>query len=378
VKILHIIPTLRKGGAERLVLDICNQLYSTPNVEIKLICFSDKNEYPDLAVADYIKVIPSSVSLSFAGKNILQIDELREELNSFQPDIIHTHLFEAEIVSRSCYYPKAKWFSHCHDNMKQFENLRLSTFTKKTKLTNYHEKRYLIARYKTNGGNNFITISNNSKQYISQTMSEFPVHLFHNAIDYNKFNSPNQKNTSFAKLNLINVGSLSTNKNQEFLIRVATILKSKKIDFDMVFAGDGIIRRELEILVEQSQLKSDITFLGSINNVENYLWQSDIYLHSAKSEAFGLTLIEAMVSGLPVVTLDGTGNRDIIEQDKNGYMIYEQNAELFAQTIIDLWNDKQKYREMSEYAQEYAKQYDIKPYVEKLLVLYQNAIDEKK
>jgi glycosyltransferase involved in cell wall biosynthesis len=59
-------------------------------------------------------------------------------------------------------------------------------------------------------------------------------------------------------------------------------------------------------------------------------------------------------------------------------MIYEQNSELFAQTIIDLWNDKQKYREMSAYAQEFAKQYYIKEYVEKLLVLYQNAIDEKR
>jgi glycosyltransferase involved in cell wall biosynthesis len=59
-------------------------------------------------------------------------------------------------------------------------------------------------------------------------------------------------------------------------------------------------------------------------------------------------------------------------------MIYEQNAELFADKIIEVWNDKQKYVEMSKYAQEYAKQYDIKPYVEKLLKLYQDAIDEKR
>ena len=61
-----------------------------------------------------------------------------------------------------------------------------------------------------------------------------------------------------------------------------------------------------------------------------------------------------MAAGLPVITLDGKGNRDIIEQGKNGYMIYEQDAELFAQTIIDLWNDKEKYQQMSKYAQQFA------------------------
>ena len=67
----------------------------------------------------------------------------------------------------------------------------------------------------------------------------------------------------------------------------------------------------------------------------------------------------------------------LIEEGKNGYMIYEQNPELFADKIIEVWNDKQKYIEISKYAQEYARQYDIKPYVEKLLALYQKAIDEK-
>ena len=79
-----------------------------------------------------------------------------------------------------------------------------------------------------------------------------------------------------------------------------------------------------------------------------------------------------MASGLPVVTLDGKGNRDLIEQGKNGYMIYDQDPELFADRIIEIWNDKIKYREMSEFAQKFAKQYDMKNYVEQLLDLYRS------
>ncbi|MDD2635210.1 MAG: glycosyltransferase family 4 protein [Bacteroidales bacterium] len=376
IKILYIIPSLRKGGAERLVIDICNQLYSTSNVEIKLICFSDKNEYPDLAVADFIKVIPSSVSLSFAGKNNLQINELQEELNSFQPDIIHSHLFEAEIVSRSCYYPQAKWFSHCHDNMVQFENLCLSSFTKKTKLTNYYEKKYLFDKYKINGGTSFIAIGNDTKNYFNKTAKPYTTIKLANAIDYNKFYRIKQIEEK-KQIIITNTGSFVNKKNQAFILEIANVLKTKGVDFKINLLGDGPNLNTLVKKTKGNNLTNQIIYHGKVNNVQEFLWNSDIYLHTATYEPLGLVLIEAMASGLPVITLDGKGNRDLIEPGKNGYMIYEQNAELFAQTIIDLWNDKQKYREMSEYAQEFAKQYDIKPYVEKLLRLYQNAINLK-
>jgi len=77
-----------------------------------------------------------------------------------------------------------------------------------------------------------------------------------------------------------------------------------------------------------------------------------------------------MAAGLPVVTLDGKGNRDIIEQGKNGFMIYKQSAELFADKIIELIKNKELYQSMSAYAVEFAKKYDIKEYVDKLIDLY--------
>ena len=80
-----------------------------------------------------------------------------------------------------------------------------------------------------------------------------------------------------------------------------------------------------------------------------------------------------MAAGLPVVTLDGRGNRDLIVQGKNGYMVYEQDTEQFADRILEIWNDKNKYNQMSAFAQDFARQYDIKPYVDKLLELYKSS-----
>ena len=164
---------------------------------------------------------------------------------------------------------------------------------------------------------------------------------------------------------------LCQKKNQQLVLRVAEKLKAKNINFEIHFLGDGKLKENLK---EQSlvlALENRLFFHGNVNNVENYLWNSDLYVHVASYEPLGLVLIEAMAAGLPVITLDGKGNRDLIEDCKNGYMIYEEKPELFVEKILELWNDNDKYHKISEYAKEFAKQFDIKAYVEKLVDIYQ-------
>ena len=131
MKILHIIPTLSKGGAERLVLDIIKQISKKDTIETRLVIFRNDVEYNISEIKTLISVIPSSVQLSLMTKWKVNVAELQNFINDFQPKIIHTHLFEAELVSRFCIYPKANWFSHVHDNMVQLKNWSWSSITKK-------------------------------------------------------------------------------------------------------------------------------------------------------------------------------------------------------------------------------------------------------
>lgn len=370
-KILHILPRIRKGGAERLCLDICNQLQKSEGVQVRLITFSAENEYPLLTKNLDWHVIPASVQLSVFHKNRYHVDALQKAIEDFAPDVIHTHLFEAEIVSRSCYYPQARWFSHCHDNMKQFRNFGLKTLCNKELLTNQYEKHYMMQRYRCNGGNTFIAISKNTEEYFKASVQELQVVLMHNAIDYTKFNAQVANCTS-GVLRLVNVGSYTPNKNQAFLVDVVRVLQSRNVNVELHLLGDGEKFKEVQTYIANYELEHSVFQHGAVDEVETYLWKSSIYVHAAYSEAFGLTLLEAMATGLPVVTLDGKGNRDLIKDGKNGYMLYEQNTEVFADRILEIWNDKQKYQQMSKFAQEYAKQYDIKPYVDRLLELYKS------
>lgn len=369
LRILHIIPRLRKGGAERLCLDICNELQKRDNVQVRLITFSEDNSYTFLTENIDWLVVPASVELSVFRTNHYNVDELQKAIEEFSPDVIHTHLFEAEIVSRSVYYPWATWFSHCHDNMKQFRNWGIHTLFSKELFTNYFEKQYLLRRYTINGGNTFICISKDTEQYFEQVASDFENVFLPNAIRYNMFNKPKTYSEE-GKLRLINVGSYQAKKNQVFLLEVAKILRNRNVCFSIDLLGDGELYLEIDKKIQEYQLQNVVFQQGQVDTVETYLWESNIYIHSALYEPLGLVLLEAMAAGLPVVTLDGKGNRDLIEEGKNGYMIYEQNPELFADKILEIWNDKRKYQEMSLYAQEYAKQYDIVPYVDKLLCIY--------
>jgi glycosyltransferase involved in cell wall biosynthesis len=282
------------------------------------------------------------------------------------------------MITRWNTFPGIKYFSHGHDKMKQLKNISIKTFFHKSQITNYYEKNILIARYKK-CNNKLIAISKDTEEYYK---SVFPpelkkgIFLLHNAIDYNRFKSfPRSRNdTTNHIVSLISIGSLIGIKNQLFLLDVVKILKRENsLNFKLTIIGEGVLRNTLEKYISDNDLADIVCLPGIIDNVEDHLKKSDIYIYSCKNEGFGLTIIEAMAAGLPVVCLDGKGNRDIIEDGKNGFMIYENNPEIFAEKIIELIQSKELYESMSKYAIEFAKKYDIKEYVDKLLKIYNEA-----
>jgi glycosyltransferase involved in cell wall biosynthesis len=369
MKIVHIIPSLKKGGAERLAIDICNQLAAINNIEVVLVSLSDINHY-SFCIKCRHELIPSEVYPSITGKSTANVDNLFAFFQEFNPDIIHTHLFSAELIARWNLLPKVKYFSHCHDNIVQLTRFKLTDIFIKKRLTQLFEKRLIEKKYKQ-CNNVFIAISNHTKEYFKKNLPRSlkkSVILLPNAIKYNRFYSNVEKRQE--KLTIINVGNFLPKKNPKLAVMVAEILLQREIDFKMILVGDGDQKTEIEKYIKQNNLADYFELPGFVDDVENWLSQSDIYLHTAIYEPFGLVLIEAMAAGLPVVALDGLGNRDIIEQGKNGFIIKDQDPNLFTDHIFELKTDKKRYSEMSQYCQIFAKQYDIKEYVDRLIDIY--------
>lgn len=369
MRILHIIPSLNKGGAERLVLNICNELSKHQNVEVMLITFRDENAYQFLTETINWKVIPSYVSPSLSGKMNVNVLELQKTIEEFNPDIIHSHLFETEIVLSQINFPSAKYFVHFHDNMVQFENLNWRTLMSKRLITNYFEKRIVLKSYKKRS-TYFIGISQNTLFYIQSVLpASFQKSLLYNAIDTNLF-QPIEKNKKH--LRITTIGSLVDKKGQVLAIDTVSELNKRGMDIYLDLLGEGPDRNKLVSLIEEYELNEKVQIHGNVDHPEKFLNDSILYIHTAKYEPFGLVILEAMACGLPVVCTDGKGNRDLIQEGINGFMVRERNPVLLADKIELLINNKEKRNEMGINARKFAEDFGIEKYVEKLVDLYQS------
>jgi glycosyltransferase involved in cell wall biosynthesis len=373
MNILHVIPSLSKGGAERLTIDICNTLALLGH-KVMLLSMSEINAYNFITFSfeyrqTYARVVPS-----ITGKTIVETEDYEQILDEFKPEVIHSHLFIAEMLTRYKTRKGIKYFTHLHDNMPQFNAF---SFTKlnKQRLTNYYEKQFMLKRYEK-CNNRFIAISKDAFNYFYQHLNKKlrnNIYLLHNAIDYKRFFRGKRSFTfhNDEVFQIVSVGSLVDKKNQQFLIDIIIELIPHLPNIHFHVLGDGPNHGKIVEKIKNFKVQDKITLHGNVNNVEEFLHRAHLYVHPAKYEPFGLVLIEAMAAGLPCVCLDGRGNRDVIENDKNGYIFKEQDAKLFADTIQKLLTNPIKIHEMSNYAINYSSHFDMPLYINRLIELYQ-------
>jgi glycosyltransferase involved in cell wall biosynthesis len=377
IRVLHIIPTLNKGGAERLTIEICNKLSDSNETEVLLVLMSNDIKYELPSSLNYV-VTNSKINLSIWKKNKVSSSNFDNIIKEFKPDIIHSHLFEAEVLSRFKTYPNIVYITHVHDNIVQFENFTFQALNRR-KILNRYEKYWVTKQYKK-VDNKFISISKDTTRYLIKSLtkskSKDVIFELSNAIDFEKFYFSGEK-TITQKISFIAVGSLVEKKNQQLLIHIASILNTKGVDFEMKILGDGPKRVFLENEIRSRGLSNRVHLLGNVNDVPYYLKQATLFIHTALYEPFGLVLLEAMASGLPIVSLDGKGNRDIVLNGKNGFLLQKNDPELFVKAILDLLNDREKYQSISNYARTFAKNYDIKEYVKTMIEFYKLLCTQK-
>ena len=191
--------------------------------------------------------------------------------------------------------------------------------------------------------------------------------------DYGRFRrATNPVLAAGAPLRLINVASFVAKKNQMFLVSVAGALREAGADFHLTLVGDGPDRSAVQAAVDAHGLGAYVSLPGIVDRVEERLWESHMYVHAATYEPFGLVFLEAMAAGLPCVALDGMGNRDIVEEGRNGYLVDDQDPHLFAERVLALAGVPQTYAEVSCYARDFAGAYEIGQSADQFVRLYRS------
>ncbi|MGF0033143.1 glycosyltransferase [Bariatricus sp. SGI.154] len=129
---------------------------------------------------------------------------------------------------------------------------------------------------------------------------------------------------------LCTVSRLDKEKNLYFMLRCIRKLKDRLgNDFCMMLIGDGAERQGLECYAKELGIADAVVFAGQVPNqeVKDYLFASDVFLFTSKSETQGIVLAEAMAARLPVVAVSACGVNDIVRDGENGYLAREAEEE---------------------------------------------------
>ena len=376
IRVLYLITDFGKGGAERFLIDLATELRLRNDVDFMIGSLYERDLYGALTDDLPIEQLHFQ-TFSLRGPNTCPA--YTALLRRFRPDVVHTHLFLAEFLSSYHVSPDIAYICHGHDNMVQLRRPSWRTLSTHEALTNLVERRHLVRHKYNKVATAFIANSSHSLDYYRRVL---PRHMKDDVVripygfNVERFFNPEVEPPADAeRVRLINVGSFQDKKNQIFIVDIARELRSRGFDFEVNLLGDGANRSAVEAAVAAAGLGNRILFHGNVHTVERWMRDSHIYLHTATYEPFGLVFLEAMAAGLPCVTLDGMGNRDLIEEGQNGFLIEREDARVFADRIVDLARNREQYREMSAYAQSFAKQYDIAMAADRLVELYRTRVE---
>lgn len=136
--------------------------------------------------------------------------------------------------------------------------------------------------------------------------------ILKNGIDCNKFKFDEKKRLEKrAELNIDdscfvigNVGRLSKEKNQVFLIKVFELFHNSIHNSKLLIIGSGELEKELKDLTNKMNLTDSVIFLGSTPHVNEYLNAMDFFVFPSLYEGFGISLIEAESNGIPIIASD--------------------------------------------------------------------------
>ncbi|WP_170075523.1 glycosyltransferase family 4 protein [Paraclostridium dentum] len=143
---------------------------------------------------------------------------------------------------------------------------------------------------------------------------------------------------------LIYVGELSYRKNQIMIIEAIAMLKDKIPNIKLLLIGTGILREQYEKKSIELGVEQFVEFLGYRNDISELMALSDIGVSTSRQEGLPVNVMEGMASGLPMVVTNCRGNRDLINDGENGYVVSLTSKSDLADKIYNLYesNDNRK------------------------------------
>tara|TARA_B100000902_G_C27322533_1_gene925735 strand:- start:11074 stop:12216 length:1143 start_codon:yes stop_codon:yes gene_type:complete len=188
------------------------------------------------------------------------------------------------------------------------------------------------------------------------------------------FKKNNSLRSEFASMNekiVIHISNFRKVKRVQDVIKIFSKI-NKQIPSKLLLIGDGVERLKMEQLSRSLNLCNSVRFIGKLKAVEKILSVSDLFLLPSDTESFGLVALEAMASGVPVISSNSGGLPEVNVDGSTGFLLNVGDIDSMADKAIKLLNDKDMLAKFKENSYSHAMKFDLP----KILPLYENIYED--
>lgn len=335
-KIAFIMPDLRGGGAEKVLIDI---LRNIDKVKFKITLILLEKE------GVYVQKIPSGIEVIEARSKLGKIPKkiwirwIKYSPKSFYRYIIKDK-FDTEIAFMEGFATKLVANSS-NNSSKKIAWIH-------TDLLNFHwtKKIYINNREEENCYNLFekiIFVSNDAKTSFKELFNENKTDkmvIYNPIIEHEIIEKSNQFNIEFNEFTLISVGRLIPVKGYDRLIKVHSELV-KEYPHKLIILGEGKEKLKLEELITRLGVDSTVELKGFKKNPYPYIKKADLFISSSKMEGYPLVISEAIILEKAIIATNTTGPREILLNGEYG-IICENSEEGIKDELKSILEDKTK------------------------------------
>lgn len=297
----------------------------------------------DLPFTDNKYNIPIQRS-PFHNKNIKAYRQLKKIVREGNYSIIHSHTPVGGVLARLVGQKARKMGTKIIYTAHGFH------FCKGVPLKNWLFY-YPIEKTLSHFTDTLITINHEDYEFAKSNLKAKHVEHVHGVgINLDRFQPISEKSKQVRKKSLgfhpddfllFYAAEFNPNKNQAFLIQSMVRLKERYQNVKLVLAGDGPSFEACQNLAHKLGVKDSVTFLGLRHDIDELLPLCDVAVASSLREGLPVNIMEAMACALPVVAVENRGHKELVKNDKNGWIISKNDHEAFVEKISILYQYEQ-------------------------------------
>lgn len=346
LRVLHVIDRLSMGGTQNLLLRALEAL-DARGVSSQ-VCVLGSEAQADPSYVQQVR--PTFLDFRGEYRNPLAVRKcvgrLRSLIDTQQPDIVHSYLWVSDFVSALATRGRTSaHISHIVDRRSwQASNRMIHRF-----------RRWGTQVAYSRAATRFIAVSRAAKEFASQHLAISPsdISVAANGINYEQFAASPPRNTPQRPIVLGTAGRIEEEKGHRYLVEAMKRLVEGGCDVRLVITGDGYLRSQLEVFVENENLQRHVQFVGWVPSVRDFYDSIDVFVvPSISAEGLPTTILEAMAAGCIVVASDVGGAGEAIRNGIDGWLVPPADAQALVERIACLSGHPQKFGPMIESARQ--------------------------